>query len=629
MFRLRVSLHDPLLIDVIPLLRMPQHQRGIFTYCVPAELVPRLARGAFVLVPFRRANTWGICAQMPSSASAPIANFRPVTRVHEDAALTDDEMDTLLTTAAHYRMSCATVARTLFPLPPIRTVRGNDASYNTAPAFPEASTPPHTSWHPSGSTVVIPDTHEQRLQIMRDFALHMVRAQKTVLVCTPYRVWLAPIRAALAPLPCVTLDAAAGVRSYWSTYVHARTHPTVVITTRSGACFAPANLGGIILDLAHEDDHKSWDMQPKYDARVVTERIAHARAIPRLVISSTPRCEEWIAASKRVHVGSLAAPYTMVRLDHHWRAGGKGLLTDALLVAIRRTLAADRAILVLHNRRGRFGRVSCSDCGRVEQCPVCMRPFVEHANGLRCHTCGTHSPLPTTCPSCNSPYLQFRGLGTAGVADALRAHFSDRLVVHVDEDAPSVPPSGAHIIVATERYTNSIAPTDRRSIGLVAVLHTERYVRGDDFRGAERLLSALRDIAVWARTWNAELLAQSNDPEHPALRTLQSGDLATWYRNECAERIALHYPPASRLLRCDAETPNADAAALIHLLTPQHRARVCSIDGPYAYGMRRKTPITSIIVRLDVSATDADIAAVVQSIPSAWSVDLDPRELHA
>lgn len=607
-------------IDVIPLLRVPYGRNDAFTYGVPSSIAPRAVRGAFVRVPFRTRSVWGIC--IATHTGAPLRVVRAIAAIDASVRLTDEEIAIIETLAAHYRCARSTVARLLIPSPPLRAERLFDASYKKTPLV--ADPPAH------GDSIVIPTTQQARLNVLREFSEAIIRARQSVLICTPYRAWLPRIASALAPLPCVTFDPARGTRAAWAAFVAGRNHPSVVITTRGGACFAPERLGGIVVDLAHEDDHKSWDMQPRYDVRDITARIARARGIPRLLVSPTPRPGEWWGASRRSQVGPPLPVPTLIRLDAHWRSGGKGLCTDALIEAIRDTVAAGRVALVLHNRRGRLGRISCADCGRIERCGTCERLLMEYDDGLRCTTCQSIVPTPTICVACASPYLQFRGMGTAGVRGALARVLPDLRIATVDRDTPDTPPRDAQVIVATERYTNSIAPHDDHLIGLVAVLHAERYVRSDDYRGAERLLASLRDVAVWANTWGATLLLQTSDPDHPVFRTTLASDLAAWYRGEIAEREALSFPPSARLLRCD--TPpgeHDDAAAFIHLLSTRERGTVLAIDGPYDFGTVRARRVTSVLVRMRADASDADIARIVAAVPSAWSVDLDPISIQA
>src|SRR5262249_59139484 len=76
------------------------------------------------------------------------------------------------------------------------------------------------------------------------------------------------------------------------------------------------------------------------------------------------------------------------------------------------------------------------DCGYVQSCPECGRPLVYHqaGNTLRCHHCGTATPLATRCPQCGSPRIRYLGGGTERVEQEVRAHFPSLRVGRLDRD---------------------------------------------------------------------------------------------------------------------------------------------------------------------------------------------------
>ncbi|MDO8463301.1 MAG: hypothetical protein Q7S96_03445 [bacterium] len=610
---------------------MPKDARGAFTYRVPEDLAPRIARGAFVRIPFRAKRLWGICT---NTTAPPITGARDILAVNDDAVLTDDEIQSVEDIAALHGVSIATAAYLVLPAPPLTGAVSFDASYNKHPPSPgrgTRSTTPHDATalaQGAGDTIAVFSNHEQRIELLRAYTRSVLDGHKTILIITPHRAWLQRLAHELRDLPLVVFDPAQhGKRAQWAAYVRARTRPVCVLATRAGACFAPPILGAIIVDLAHEDDHQQEDMHPRYDARTITQRIAVARNLPRLLLSPAPNTTDWVVARKRVDLGAQPLALRIARLDQFWKGGGVGLLTHELHDAIRETLDARGRILILHNRRGRMGRVVCRDCGTTLQCPTCTTALTDFGPVYRCRVCGTTDEPALLCPACQSPQLGFQSIGTQGIVDLLRTLYPDAVITQVDRDQPDAPPEHADIIVASERFTTSIAPLFRNPIHLVAVLHAERYVRGDDYRGTEQLLQALRSIAVWASTWKASLLVQTALPDHPALQALR-GPLTDFYRAELAERTALHYPPKTRLLRLDAVNPD-DAPSLIHLLKTRYHGTVLAIDGPYEYGIVHKRRTTSILVRMTPDVANDTIARIVKDVPADWTGTLDPTKLHA
>jgi primosomal protein N' len=219
------------------------------------------------------------------------------------------------------------------------------------------------------------------------------------------------------------------------------------------------------------------------------------------------------------------------------------------------------------------------------------------------------------------------GIGTAGIAEALHRMFPAMCIGRVDRDTPTLPSEAVDILVASERFTTSLAPTFTRPVGLVAVLHAERFVRGDEYRTDELLVQAIRNLLVWAQTWDAEAIVQTSAPDRLLWSALPT-NLAKFYRSDIEERTALGYPPATRYLRCDRIGADGEraGAALTHLIQSMKSAIVRSVDVPMTVRIGTKLR-TTILVRIAADATDQAIASLTAMIPPEWSIDVDPTTL--
>ncbi|MBI4449796.1 hypothetical protein HY634_01945 [Candidatus Uhrbacteria bacterium] len=613
---------------------MPSTQRGIFTYEIPEDLSPRCVRGAFVLIPFRVRRVWGLILRTPSQEPVPATTrLRGILRVSAEAILNEDEVMAMERLARLFRASYATTAYLTLPTPPTRAMGsvskdGVMASRRHIRVATENLA--GQLLRPSSTTLAIFHTHPQRLAAIRAAAAAILHQRKNLLIITPHRAWLEPIRAALHEFPCVLLDRTAGRIETWRQTLAARMPGVVILGTRATAFTAPPSLGAIIIDHAEDDDLKQEDAEPRYDARDVTAVIAHGRRIPRLLLTAAPRAVDWAGDVHRIDLGPPPDPrWTLVDLLTHWRSGERGFITEPLASAITRAHAAGRIAVLFHNRRGRMHRITCRDCGTTIRCAACSQPLVEHPDGLQCHRCGSRSSARSLCPTCQSPHLVGHGVGTAGIAEALHRSFPDLRIARVDRDAPAIPTSYFDVLVASERFTASLAPSFHRPIGLAAVLHAERLVRGDDYRTDEILVQAIRNITVWAHTWDAETIVQTSAPDR-ALWSALPTNLSKFYRSEIEERTALGYPPGTRYIRCDRIGPDGEraGAALTHLIQSRKPAIVRSVDTP-AIAKAGPRLRTTVLLRIDAHATDEAIAALTAVVPPEWSIDIDPTTLIA
>lgn len=614
-------------IDVIPLIRLPAELPESFTYGLSADDAPHAVRGAFVRIPFRSQLSWGVVAANPSTVPLPPRRIRRVLSVYPAAGLTETEIVLASLLAQQGRISTATAITTSIPLPPVRPVLPKTERGRAYGALSQALWVVKLFSERGADALCIYDDHESRMRTIRIAAAHALANRLSVLVMVPHRSWIDRIAIMLHPLPTVVLDRGEGKQEQWRNFLRSRQGPIIIVGTRSASCIAPNGLGLIVVDLAESDDHKSWDARPRYDARALTATTASRLAIPRLLLSSAPRVEEWEHAAFRFRVGSTQRLQpTVVDLDAHWRGGGTGMLPPDTLEAITSTLAEGRAVFVLHHRRGRMARTSCRDCQRVVSCTSCQRPLVEHDDGMRCHGCAEVVPKPIACPTCASPHLSNRGMGTRGVVELLARHFPKATIDRVDGDRIAPPRIDAHIIVGTERFLTTFAPLWKVPIGLLVVLHAERCVPADDFRAQERLFQLLRSVTVWMRAWNARAVIQSSDPTQPPLRAVAEDDIRLFYHHEIDERRALRYPPTTRLIRCDLPDRDATVHAIDMALSRLPAEWIVARDGPLP--SRSKQRLATLILRVAPQLTDTELATLIRALPASWSVDLDPLALY-
>ena len=352
------------------------------------------------------------------------------------------------------------------------------------------------------------------------------------------------------------------------TYVRIRSGGAdVVIGTRS-AVFAPLdNLGLIIMDEEQEHTYKS-DMNPKYHAKDIARfRCAHHKAL-MLLASATPSFESY-------HKATTGA-YTLIKLKN--RYGGAtlprvtvadmrketttgtisplgSLLCEKLVEAKRE---GNQSILFL-NRRGYNNFVSCRSCGEAILCPHCSVSMTYHTRKgydegeLRCHWCGTRSPLPKTCPSCGSVHLARMGFGTQRVEEELSTLLPDARVLRMDTDTTVSRYSyedmlgtfrrhDADVLLGTQMVTKG---HDFPDVTLVGVLLADTSLYLDDYRAAERTFSMLTQVIGRAGRGEraGEAIIQTANPNHECIRLACEQNYEKFFEAEIRLRKALTFPP--------------------------------------------------------------------------------------
>ena len=338
----------------------------------------------------------------------------------------------------------------------------------------------------------------------------------------------------------------------------------VVVGARS-AIFAPLkNLGVMIIDEEHEASYKQ-DSNPRYHAREVAILRAQYNQAALVLGSATPSLESRARAGKGVYqhlrltqrANPLATIPEVQVIDFRDYIGQNETsnFTPPLLEAIRDRLDKKEQVVLMLNRRGYSSFVMCRECGTVDTCPNCDISLTLHMDTktMNCHYCGFSKGIPHVCPNCQSRSIRYYGTGTQKAYDELAELFPQARILRMDVDTTRK--KGSHqalldqfgqgeadILLGTQMIAKGL---DFPNVTLVGVLNADTVLNLPDFRSSERTFQLLTQVA--GRAGRAEkagqVLIQSYNPEHYAIRFAKDQDYEGFYAYEMSIRRQLGYPP--------------------------------------------------------------------------------------
>lgn len=338
----------------------------------------------------------------------------------------------------------------------------------------------------------------------------------------------------------------------------------VVVGARS-AIFAPLkNLGVMIIDEEHEATYKQ-DSNPRYHAREVAILRAQYNQAALVLGSATPSLESRARAGKGVYqhlrltqrANPLATIPEVQVIDFRDYIGHNETsnFTPPLLEAIQDRLAKKEQVVLMLNRRGYSSFVMCRECGTVDTCPNCDISLTLHMDTktMNCHYCGFSKDIPQVCPNCKSRSIRYYGTGTQKAYDELAELFPHARILRMDVDTTRK--KGSHqalldqfgrgeadILLGTQMIAKGL---DFPNVTLVGVLNADTALNLPDFRSSERTFQLLTQVA--GRAGRAEkagqVLIQSYNPQHYAIRFAKDQDYEGFYAYEMGIRRQLGYPP--------------------------------------------------------------------------------------
>lgn len=428
----------------------------------------------------------------------------------------------------------------------------------------------------------------------------------------------------------------------------------VIIGTRS-AVFTPcSDLGLIVVDEEHDGTYSQQDGL-RYSARDIAVMRAHLEGCPIVLGSATPSLESLQNANRgryQLHRLTQRAVATSQPSGEIVDVRGLALtsgLSSQLIDAVHDTLNRGEQALLFLNRRGFAPSLLCHDCGWVAGCHQCDARMTVHRHppSLCCHHCNSRSHLPQACPQCNSKRLQSSGVGTEQTEQALQRFFPERPIYRVDSDSMSgrtamqdfrdaVANEGPAIILGTQMLSKG---HDFPKVTLVGVLDADALLFNTDFRGEERFLQLITQVAGRAgrAQYPGKVMIQTHHPEHPlVLRALQTDYIENANQLlEARQRQALPPHGAIAVMRADSRS-TSDGLTFLSQVTADSKRLPAVVVGPIPAAMARRAGLyrSQLIItgnsRGAVAATMQALVDKAGTLPKPaglnWFVDIDPIE---
>ena len=351
-----------------------------------------------------------------------------------------------------------------------------------------------------------------------------------------------------------------------------------ILAGARSAVFAPLkNIGLIIIDEEHESAYKQTMPAPRYDARMVAQKLAQLNNAPLILGSATPDVSSYyyaknsnslIELKKRYNNYPMAKVRVIDMREERFRANN-GIFSRALVKAIEDNLRDKKQTIILLNRRGFSTYTQCLACGEVIQCPRCAIPLIFHSQTqtLKCHYCEHEEPMPPQCPKCGSEALKNCGTGVQKVEIITQKLFPEAKIVRLDSDAltkknlhieilDEFSKGNIDILIGTQMLAKGL---DNPNVTLVGVINADNSFNLPDFRSSERGFQLLTQVAGRAGRGDnpGEVYFQTYNPEFFALETAKEQNYESFYTTEIQSREDYDYPPFSKIIRIILSSKNS------------------------------------------------------------------------
>lgn len=427
--------------------------------------------------------------------------------------------------------------------------------------------------------------------------------------------------------------------------------PQIIIGPRSALFMPVQKLGTIIIDEAHEPSYKQ-EQAPRYSALRVASVMSKLTKSVAILGSATPSITDIFTADqnsapiiklhKRARKNVSASEVSCIDMTKKDNLSTSRHFSKKLIQEIEKSLKLKEQVLIFHNRRGSASTTLCESCGWTATCTNCFVPYVLHEDTfkLTCHICNQTQKAMTSCPECRSADIIHKGIGTKRVEAELQRIFPRVNIARFDSDNKpeetlanrysELYNGDVQIIIGTQVVAKGLDLPHLRTVG---VIQADSGLSMPDFAATERTFQLLSQVVgrVGRDDRETNVVVQTYQPTHPAVKLGLKQDYDGFYQYAIAERQRAKFPPYRYILQLTTvyKTEEGAVRAARNLKQKLQKELPKSIEilgpTPAFYERQRNTYRWQIILK---SARRQDLVEALQHLPPKnWQYELDPTSL--
>lgn len=419
----------------------------------------------------------------------------------------------------------------------------------------------------------------------------------------------------------------------------------IVLGARSAIFLPFVKLGLIIVDEEHESSYKQQDPAPRYNAKNAAIVLANIFKAKVLLGTATPAIETYHnALAGRYGFVKLTQRYADIELpeirtvntkDLRKRKIMKSIISPPLLADIENALSKKEQVILFQNRRGFAPLLECKTCSWTPKCLHCDVSLTTH-KGQRvmvCHYCGAVYSIPSVCPECETPTLDFLGYGTERIEEIVKDLLPEAKTVRMDLDTTRSKRSYQRIISDFEQNnTNVLIGTqmvskglDFENVSIVGILNADNMLNYPDFRAHERAFQLMIQVSGRAGRKNkrGKVLLQTAHPGHPIIDCIRNNNYESFYEMQIAERNLFSYPPYFRLIEIVLKSRNEKtlddvSSHFAKLLRKPFAQRILGPTRPIVSRVQALY-IRKILLKIENQASPSKVREIIESCRNALS----------
>jgi len=445
----------------------------------------------------------------------------------------------------------------------------------------------------------------------------------------------------------------------------------IIIATRTGVMAPFNNLGLVVIDEEQDMSYKQWDMNPRYDARKVAEKLAEIHKCPIIKGSATPSIESYyrtnnnelklikipelnichsrgsgnLVGKLNLATGSRVKPGTTIEIvdmkKERW-AKNYSCISKKLKAEIEYALKYKMQVILFINRQGMSNFSVCTSCKTVLKCPKCDRALIYDRGGhYNCVHCAYKTSITPQCSKCKGMAFQNVGLGTQKVEREINSIFSSAVTARLDSQSIRTPHHQENvyldfsegkidILIGTQMISKG---WDLPKVALIGIIDADNLFSIPDYSSSQKAYELIVQVA--GRTsrpgsrMKGSVVIQTFNPENKYIKWAAERDYANYFQHEIKERESLNLPPFGKIVKLifqDTNQKKTENATKDIYGMLERFSDVASISEPQeAYVSKVRGRFRrQIVIKIKEGKVPASILKILKSLPSGWIVDVEP-----
>ncbi|MBP6866129.1 MAG: hypothetical protein KBC12_01140 [Candidatus Pacebacteria bacterium] len=352
-------------------------------------------------------------------------------------------------------------------------------------------------------------------------------------------------------------------------------HALLILGTAPYLSIPRNDIRVIVLEHESSSSYKSVT-EPGIDLRTFTELYAQKTKI-KLILSDTLLRFETIGRKEIMGFGEVRPISFRINTDTVIRVIEKGVkknenskwqvVSEESLDQIRKTIEKGQSVFVFTLRKGLATYTVCKHCETPVYCPECQAPLVLYMSKDKkkrlfvCNKCKHEKNPDTVCGNCGSWNLITLGVGTELVYEELTKHFPDTKIFELNKEAVRTKAGAEKTIKEFEKTPGSILlGTEmalyyiKENLPLSVMVSFDSLWSIPNFKISEKILQLI--LQTLEKT-SKDLFIETRNTDDGVITSILNGSLASYVKEELADRQSLGYPPYKRFIKISSKDGKA------------------------------------------------------------------------